>query len=101
MNPQEMLRQAQQMKRKLEKIQAEVGAKHFEGSAGGGMVVVTASGKNEIISVKIEKDVVNPDELEMLQDLIVAATNQAIQRATEAMQTALGSLGGLGGIPGL
>jgi DNA-binding YbaB/EbfC family protein len=103
MNIQEIMRQAQRMKAKMEKVQAEVGARTFEGTAGGGMVVVTANGKNQIVSVKIEKEVVNADEVEMLQDLIVAATNQAVQRATETMQEEVGKITGgmMGGIPGV
>lgn len=101
MNIQEMMRQAQRMKAKMEKVQAEVASQNFEGSAGGGMVLVVANGKSEIVSVKIEKEVVNPDELEMLQDLIVAATNQAITRASEAMQTEMGKVTGGMGIPGM
>ena len=84
----------------MEKIQDEVRKQTFEGSAGGGMVLVTASGKNEIVSVKIEKDVINPEDAEMLQDLIVAATNQAITRATEAMQNAMSKVTGGLNIPG-
>ncbi|MCC7384925.1 MAG: YbaB/EbfC family nucleoid-associated protein [Deltaproteobacteria bacterium] len=101
MNLQEMMRQAQKMKAKLEKVQEEVGARTVEGSAGGGMVVVTANGKNQIIAVKIEKDVVNPAEIEMLQDLVVAATNQAITRAQEMMQTEVGKITGGMGLPGM
>src|SRR5688572_13716505 len=101
MNIQEMMRQAQKMKAKLEKAQSEVHAQTFEGSAGGGMVLVVANGKNEIVSVKIEKEVVNPEELDMLQDLIVAATNQAIARAAEAMQTEMAKVTGGMPIPGM
>jgi DNA-binding YbaB/EbfC family protein len=103
MSLQEIMRQAQKVKAKMEKVQAEVGARTFDGTAGGGMVVVTANGKNQIVKVKIEKDVVNTDEVEMLQDLIVAATNQAIQRATETMQEELSKVTGgmMGGMPGL
>lgn len=101
MNIQEMMRQAQKMKAKMEKVQEEVRKKTFEGTAGGGMVVVTANGKNEIVSVKLEKDVVNPEDLEMLQDLIVAATNQAIARATEVMSEEMSKVTGGMGIPGV
>lgn len=101
MNIQEMMRQAQKMKAKLEKVQEEVGQKTVEGSAGGGMVVVTANGKNQIISVKIEKEVVNPEDLEMLQDLVVAATNQALTRAQEMMQTEVSKVTGGMGLPGM
>lgn len=101
MNIQEMMRQAQKMKAKIEKAQADVQSQTFEGSAGGGMVVVTANGKNEIVSVKVEREVVNPAELDMLQDLIVAATNQALARATEAMQAELAKVTGGMAIPGM
>lgn len=101
MNIQEMMRQAQQMQKKLEKIRAEAEQKTVEGSAGGGMVVVVVNGRSELQSVKIEKDVVNPDDVEMLQDLVMAATNQAIQRANELMQQELGAVTGGMQIPGL
>jgi hypothetical protein len=101
MNLQEMMRQAQKVKQKLEKVQEEVGQRTVEGSAGGGMVVVTANGKNQILSVKVEKEVVNPEEIEMLQDLIVAATNQALTRAQEMMQTEVSKITGGMGIPGM
>ena len=97
MNIQEMMRQAQKMKSKIEKIQQEVGAKTVEGTAGGGMVVV----KNEIISVKIDKEVVDPSDIEMLQDLVVAASNQALSRAQEMMQEEVGKVTGGMGLPGM
>jgi DNA-binding YbaB/EbfC family protein len=100
-NIQEMMRQAQKMKQKLEKVQAEVGQRTVEGTAGGGMVVVTANCKNEILAVKVEKDVVNADDVEMLQDLIVAATNQALARAQETMQTEVAKITGGMGMPGM
>jgi DNA-binding YbaB/EbfC family protein len=101
MNLQEMMRQAQQLKRKMEKVQEEVAQRSFEGSAGGGMVVVTVNGKSEVLSTKIEKEVVNPDDIEMLQDLIVAATNQALTRAQETMQAEVGKVTGGMGMPGM
>jgi DNA-binding YbaB/EbfC family protein len=100
-NIQEMMRQAQKMKQKLEKVQAEVGLRTVEGTAGGGMVVVTANCKNEILAVKVEKDVVNADDVEMLQDLIVAATNQALARAQETMQSEVAKITGGMGMPGM
>lgn len=95
------MRQAQKMKQKLEKVQAEVGQRTVEGTAGGGMVVVTANCKNEILAVKVEKDVVNADDVEMLQDLIVAATNQALARAQETMQSEVAKITGGMGLPGM
>ena len=101
MNMQEIMRQAKRMQKRMEEAREQAGAKTVEGSAGGGMVVVTANGRSEIVSVKIEKDVVDPDEIEMLQDLVVAATNQAMQkagaRAQEEMQKAMGPMGGMMG----
>jgi hypothetical protein len=101
MNMQEMMRQAQRMQKKLAQIREEAGQKTVEGTAGGGMVVVVANGKSEILSVKIQKDVIDANDPEMLQDLIVAATNQALQRANEMLQQELSALTGGAPIPGL
>jgi DNA-binding YbaB/EbfC family protein len=101
MNMQEIMRQAKRMQKRMEEAREEAGAKTVEGTAGGGMVVVTANGRSEIISVKIEKEVVDPEEIEMLQDLVVAATNQAIQRANEMMQQEIGKVTGGLPIPGM
>ena len=70
MNIQEMMRQAQRMKKKIEEAQAQAESKTTEGSAGGGMVSVTANGKQEIVSISIEKEVIDPEDVDMLQDLI-------------------------------
>ena len=101
MNLQEMMRQAQKMKAKLEKVQAEVGQRTVEGSAGGGMVVVTANGKNQSVGVKIDKQVVSPDDVEMLQDMVLSATNQAIERAQEMMNAEVSKVTGGAGVPGM
>lgn len=101
MNIQEMMRQAQRMKAKLEKVQAEVGQRTVEGSAGGGMVVVTANGKNQIVAVKIDKQVMSADDVEMLQDMVLSATNQAIERAQEMMNAEVSKVTGGAGVPGL
>lgn len=100
MNIQEMMRQAQKMKQRIEQAKADVEVQTFEGSAGGGMVVVVANGKNQVVSVKVEREVVNPEEIDMLQDLIVAATNQALSRAAETMQAEMGKITG-GMLPGV
>ena len=97
----ELMRQAKRMQGKIEKIREEAGKKTVEGTAGGGMVVVVVTGNNEVQSVKIEPDVVDPDEIEMLQDLIVAATNQAMQRANEMMQKELSGVTGGMPMPGM
>lgn len=101
MNIQEMMRQAQKMKEKIEKVQAEAAKKTAEGTAGGGMVVAVANGAGELVSVKVEREVVNPDDVEMLQDLMVAAANQALTRARELVQEEVGKVTGGLGLPGL
>ncbi|HJL41742.1 MAG TPA: YbaB/EbfC family nucleoid-associated protein [Myxococcales bacterium LLY-WYZ-16_1] len=101
MNIQEMMRQAQQMQKKLEKIKEEVGQKTVEGSAGGGMVTVRANGQGQVLAIEIDKEVVDPEEVEMLQDLIVAAVKQALDRANELMQEETSKLMGGMKLPGM
>ncbi len=105
----DLMRQAQKMQQEMGKIQEESRKKTIEASAGGGMVTVTANGAMEVVSIKIEKEVVNPEDIEMLQDLIVAAVNEAIRRAQQMVSEDMGKvtggmqlpgLGGLGNIPG-
>lgn len=101
-----LMKQAQMMQEKMAKIQEEAAQKTVEATSGGGMVTVVANGKMEIISVKIDKEVVNPDDIEMLQDLVAAAVNEALKKAQELMSDEMGKLtGGMGlpggGIPGL
>ncbi|MCX4360139.1 YbaB/EbfC family nucleoid-associated protein [Mucispirillum schaedleri] len=101
MNMQQIMRQAQKMQKKMEEAQAEAAAQVVEASAGGGMVSVKVNGKQELLEVVIEKDVVNPDDVEMLQDLIVAAVNEGMKKAQLLMQDKLqGITGGLN-IPGM
>ena len=101
MNVQEMMRKAKQMQAKLEQMKEEAGQKTVEGSAGGQMVVVTANGRSEIISVKIDPEVVDKEEVELLQDLVLAATNQALTRAQELMNEEMSKLTGGMNLPGL
>lgn len=97
MNMQQIIRQAQKMQKKMEEAQEEASLLELEASAGGGMVTVKVNGKQELLSIAIEKDVVNPDDIEMLQDLIVAAVNEGMKKAQAAMQEKLSSItGGLG-----
>ncbi|MDE2485432.1 MAG: YbaB/EbfC family nucleoid-associated protein [candidate division NC10 bacterium] len=97
-----MMKQAQRMKAEMEKIQAEAAAKRVEGTAGGGMVTVVCNGQGEVVEVKIDPEVAGPDELEMLQDLVMAAANEALRNARELMSQEMGRLtGGLGLPPGL
>ena len=95
------MKQAQKMQQEMGKIQEESKKKTVEASAGGGMVVVVANGSMEIVSIKIEKDVVNPDDIEMLQDLVVAAVNEALRRAQQMVSEDMGKVTGGMNIPGL
>jgi DNA-binding YbaB/EbfC family protein len=99
----DIMKQAQKMQEQLAKVQEESANKIVEASAGGGMVTVTANGRQEVLSVKIERDVVNPDDIEMLQDLIVAATNEALKKGRDMLADEMKAMtGGLGlNIPGL
>ena len=93
MNIQQMMKQAQQMQEKLQKQMAEM---RIEGGAGGGMVSVVINGTKQLQSITIDREVVSPDDVEMLQDLIVAALNDAYRKADDEMQKTMGGmLGGL------
>jgi nucleoid-associated protein EbfC len=83
---QELLQTAQKMQQEINKVQTELSQKTVEGSAGGGMVVAVANGRQQLLSLRIEKEVVDPNEIAMLQDLIVAAVNQALVKAAELAQ---------------
>jgi nucleoid-associated protein EbfC len=96
-----MMKQVQQMQAKMAEMQAQLESTEVEGSAGGGMVKVVVNGKNEIRSITIDKEVVNPDDVEMLQDLIVAALNQAREKSQELQQQQMSSITGGLNIPGL
>ena len=99
-NMQQMVRQMQQMQQKIEKIQEEIGETEFSASTGGGAVTVVVNGKKEVKSIVLSPECVDPDDIEMLQDLIVAAANEALRQAEEASSQLMGSLtGGLGGFP--
>ena len=95
---QEMVAQAQQQAAQL---QTEMANTTVEASAGGGSVTVKMNGQKRIVSIKIEKEAVNPDDVEMLQDLIVAAVNEAARKAEEAMQSSVGGMLGKVGMPGM
>jgi DNA-binding YbaB/EbfC family protein len=98
----DIMKQAQKMKAEMERVQAEAAQKTVEGSAGGGMVTVMANGKGEILSVKIDPEVGRGEDLEMLEDLVVAAVNDALRKARELMTREVSRLaGGLGLPPGL
>src|SRR4030065_2044001 len=99
----DIMKEVQNMQEQLSTVQEEAANKIVEASAGGGMVTVTANGRQEVLSVKIERDVVNPDDIEMLQDLIVAATNEGLNKGRDMLADEMKSMtGGLGlNIPGL
>jgi hypothetical protein len=97
----DIMREAQKLQAKMAEMQEEAKKKTVEATAGGGMVTVVASGAGEVISIKIEKDVVNPDDVEMLQDLIMAAVNEALRRAQEMVGGEMSKLTGGLQLPGL
>ena len=97
-NMNNLMKQAQKMQRQMEEGQKELEAKEFSAKAGGGAVEVTVSGKKEVLKVQLSQEVVDPDDIEMLQDLIMAATNEALRMADEANNELMGKMtGGLGG----
>lgn len=98
-----LMKQAQKMQRQMEDAAKEMETKEFTATAGGGAVEVTVSGKREVVKVKLDQEVVDPDDVEMLEDLIVAATNEALRKVEEASTSAMSKLtGGLGGsMPGM
>lgn len=100
-NMNNLMKQAQRMQRQMEEANKELEEKEYSASAGGGAVTVTVSGKKEVVSVKLAEEVVDPDDIEMLQDLIMAATNQAFRQMEEESSAAMAKLtGGLGGMGG-
>ena len=100
-NMNNLMKQAQRMQRQMEENQKELESKEFTASSGGGAVTVTVSGKKEVVSVKLSEEVVDPDDIEMLEDLIVAATNEAFRQMEEASAEAMSKLtGGLGALGG-
>jgi DNA-binding YbaB/EbfC family protein len=96
-----MFKQVQKMQAEMERIQAELAEKEVEGTAGGGMVKVTANGKMEIVSVKIDKEVVDPGDVEMLEDLVTAAVNQALENAQKMQAEGMAQITGGLQLPGL
>jgi DNA-binding YbaB/EbfC family protein len=99
----QIMQQAQKMQEQLAKAQAELAEARFTGSAGGGMVTAVVTGGPELVEVKISPDVVDPDDIEMLEDLVVAAVRQAMEAAVEAANSQLGGLTGgldMGGLLG-
>jgi nucleoid-associated protein EbfC len=96
-----IMNQAKKMQERLASVQEEMALKTIDGSAGGGMVTVTANGRQEIIALKIEPEVVNPEDIEMLQDLVQAAVNDALRKSQEMVQQEMSKITGGLKIPGL
>ncbi len=96
-----MMKQAQKLQSKMLKLQEEMAEKTVEASSGGGMVKVVANGRQLLLSIQIEKEVVDPDDLEMLQDLILAAVNEALLKSQEMVSGEMSKLTGGMNIPGL
>lgn len=96
-----LMKQAQDFQQKMGHVQEELAKKTVSSDVGGGMVKVTVNGRQELLSIQIEKEVINPDDAEMLQDLILAAVNDAMSKARDMIQTEMGRLTGGLKIPGL
>lgn len=104
-NMQNMMKQMQKMQRNMAKLQEELAETPVEGTAGGGVVKVTVNGANQMLAIELAPEVVDPDDIEMLQDLIVAATNDAVANAQKLSEERMGALtkgmklpGGMGGL---
>lgn len=100
-NMQQLARQAQKLQQQMTKVQEELDAREFEASAGGGVVTARVNGKKELLSLTIKPEAVDPDDVEMLQDTVMAAINEALRTATETSEREMGKLTGgmnLGGL---
>jgi DNA-binding YbaB/EbfC family protein len=101
-NMNNLLKQAQKMQKDMEKVQEDVHQKTVEVTAGGGAITVVVSGKKELVKIDIKPEVVDPEDVEMLQDLIIASVNEAIRKADEMVNAEMSKVaGGLNGFPGL
>jgi DNA-binding YbaB/EbfC family protein len=97
-----IMKQAQQMQERVKKLQEEAAGKTVEATSGGGMVTVVANGRQEVISIKIDPSVVDPKDIEMLQDLVTAAVNEALRKSQDLMKEEMGKrTSGMGLPPGL
>jgi hypothetical protein len=96
-----MMKQAQQLQSKMVKLQEEMASKTVETTSGGGMVKVVANGKQQVVSIEIEKEVVDPEDVEMLQDLVLSAVNDALIKSQEMVSQEMSKLTGGLNIPGL
>ena len=96
-----LMKQAQQMQAKLARVQEELKTREVEATAGGGMVTARVNGAQEVLSIRIEREIVNPEETDMLQDLVKAAVNEALRKSRDMMTEEMAKITGGMGIPGL
>lgn len=101
MDIKQVMQQAQEFQRRMAEAQEALAARQLTSTVGGGMVTVTVNGKSDLLAIRIEREVINPDDPNLLQDLIVAGVNDAMRKAREAMQAEMGKLTGGMNIPGL
>lgn len=97
----QLMKQAQKMQAQMAKVQEELASRTVDATAGGGMISVTANGKQQIVSIRIEPEVVDPQDVEMLQDLVVAAVNEALKKSQEMMAEEMSKITGGLQIPGM
>ncbi len=97
----DLMRQAQKLQTEMAKVQEEAKSKTVEATAGGGMVTVVASGAGEVVSIKIDPEVIDPEDVEMLQDLVLAASNEALRRSREMVNEEVSKLTGGMQMPGM
>jgi DNA-binding YbaB/EbfC family protein len=96
-----LMKQAQEMQSQMQKMQEKLAEQRIDGTSGGGMVTVTMNGRHEVVKVKIDPQVVAPDDVEMLEDLVAAACNDAVSKVQEKVQAEMGKVTGGLGLPGL
>ena len=96
-----IMKQAQQMQQRIARVQQELEGREVEATSGGGMVTAVVNGKMQLLNLKIEKDVVDPEDVEMLQDLVSAAVNEALKKSQEMMQEEMGKVTGGMNLPGM
>ena len=100
-NMQQLARQAQKLQQQMTKMQEELDAREFEATSGGGMVTAKVNGKRELLAISIKPEAVDPDDVEMLEDMVMAAVNEALRTAAETVEREMGKLTGGMGMTGL
>ena len=98
---QQLARQAQKLQQQMTKMQEELDAREFEATSGGGMVTAKVNGKRELLAISIKPEAIDPDDVEMLEDMVMAAVNEALRTAAETVEREMGKLTGGMGMPGL